>query len=637
MISSIVATLALAVLAMAPGWVLVRGAATRPGMVAAAATASLAAVMLASALLATAWQGVTGDLLPAFVMGGVALLALIGAHLAVRDIPRKPGIVFEWEGVAIAAAFAAFGLLSLDLSVAETADGGLLIHSWYNADWFKHLGHVHAIANLGLPPRDFFGGASPLYYYWLSYVLAGAGTAIGGDAWVALSAANTVFTLLFTMLLYGLIRLVAPRTIALVVTLLALFITAPSGFFFTAIFGEGWQALLEMQDAPKGPALMAVAQFIPQHALAASLLMAWGLLAIDRPKRRFGRLDLLALGGLAGLVAISSLLGATLLVAYGLTELSRRRVAALPELAAMVIIVAVLALVLNVVQIGNPDSALESPLFTNPIDIRPWYMRMIGGMTDMISQCGLPLVLGFYLLVKWQPAQPDAGHARTLATAMIVAALGAVAVTQAIAPERIGVETIIRAVIPAGIAAAIIGAGAIAAGWSAGGKQRWVCAAVIAALTLVALPGAYIRTIWMNNFGDVHTTLVPRDDRLVLAKLREMSAPDEQVWQYPEPPKLARERGDDSWSVVFAGRAVPNSERATDFARAAGPIDQSRRFFEGADLPIPKRIAWVYVSRILAPGGYQISTDRMRQNKHWEVAACYADACLFRRVRSSTE
>ncbi len=640
MFISVIATVALALIAMAPGWLMMHSRADRQGQFGAAMAASLTVVMLVTALVGAAWNAATGGQMPAYTMAGISVLGIVWVGAITRKGPayqsESPPLVIEWEAFALATGFIAFGFLSMSLAIAEAPNGDLLIHSWYNADWFKHIGHVHAIANSGLPARDIFGGGEALYYYWLSYTLPGAGAAIGGDAWSALATANAIITALFCFVFYGLVRIVAPRRWALLIAALGLFIVAPMGFFF-ALFGDGLHALLDVPQAPKGPALMTIAQFIPQHSLAATVFVGWAVLAADRPERGANTPHYLALAAMAALLPLSTLLGATLLIGYGFIELYRRRLAAVPELAIMVVLVGAMAALLNVVQLGNPDSALESPLLNNPEDMRPWFERASNGGMLLFGYCGIPLFAAVVALVRWKPEVAVENYARTVAFCLILAAFVAVVGTQALAPERLAAETLIRAVIPAAIGACVIGAWAFATAMISEAKYRYAAFAALAAMTMVAAPGIYLRMVWMTDLTDDWTTRIPADDREALADLRRLSGPGDLVWQFPEPPILARDRGHDSWTATIAGRAVLNSERATDFNLAAPYIDQSKRFFDGEDVPVPDQITWIYLSRILAPDGYEVTKKRLVGDTRWRTATCYADACLFQRRDSSNQ
>ncbi|MEM6827209.1 MAG: hypothetical protein AAF553_04635 [Pseudomonadota bacterium] len=633
---SILATAILALLAMAPGWVLMRGRVNHPGQISAAMAVSLTLTMLGTALIGVALEVLMGWQIPAWSLGAVALIAIVFAARVSKE-SAGPSEAEEAPGFLIGLVFAAFGLFSLLIATGETAEGGLLVHSWYNADWFKHLGHVHALANEGVPARDIFGGGAPLYYYWLVYILPGAGTAIGGDAWAALSTANAIITVLFTATLYGLVRCVAPLRIACLVTFLALFITAPVDYFLLMVSGDGLQSFLETSDGPRGPALLSISQFIPQHALATTVFMAWaGLAAHERTDPR-SAVYLLSIGAMASLLTISVLLGAMLLTTYGFVELYRRGPKAVPELALTAIASLAFAAAIGVVQLSNPDSALESPLLTNAITQSPWYLRAIEGLKAWTAYCGPAFLFVVFLIYRWRSPEGLHKFIKTIAVSLILSAFIILIATQIFAPPRIANEALIRAVIPAGLCVALVGGWAVTAGWAMKGRGRMITAAMVLVFTVIAVPCAYVRTVWMTDFTDEHTTLVPPDDRRVLTVLRERSEPTDQVWQHPEPPLFSRERGGDNWSVILAGRTVPNSERATDFSRAAVAIEETRRFFSGEDVEIPVQIDWVYVSRALEPGGYEVTVARLKTDAEWDETVCYPDACLFERASESAK
>jgi hypothetical protein len=632
MIATVLVTAAIAAIAMLPGLLLLREGRPQVGQWSAAATASLVVTMLATALLGELSDVAGLGQLPAATLVPVSLAAALAAwwHTRRCSWASEP---LEWHGAALAAAFVGFGLFSLALAVEPTDGGGLLIHAWYNADWFKHLGHVHALADYGVPARDVFGNGGPLYYYWLSYILPGAGAALGGDGWAALATANAIITALFCFTFYGAARMTgASRTVALAVTFLGLFVTAPPGFFTQMLFGPGLEALMQMPQAPKGPALLALAQFIPQHTLVAAMLLAWAL--IHRPDSTAPTsARLLALVSLASAMAVSTLLGATLLAAYGLTVLWQRGLRGVPELAVMVVASGLLVLVLGVLQLGNPDSALESPLLANRPDPDPWFVRGGSGIVLLFTMTGIPLLAAIFLVRFWKPAAEPERFTRALGVCLIAAAFACVVLTQVGTPARIAVEVLIRAVIPAGIGVAIIAAWAIGQIAVRPTTERRLAWAAVAAMVLVSLPCVYVRTVWMTRFDDDYTTLIPADDRRVLAYLRANSGARDTVWQYPEPPILSETRGHDAWAPVMAGRTVLNSQRATDYAQIRPFVEASERFFAGRPAEIPSAADWVYLSRILHPDSYEVLATRMKADPAWRQRACYADACLFDRAR----
>lgn len=630
MISTALLTLAITAACMLPGILLLRGVAGRPGQLAAAATASLAVMLLVAALVGqiAAWAGLGH--LPAWIIAPIS----IPLSAAVLWLSRDCGFSLirpEWQGLVFMALMVGFSFLSLSLGMEKTADGGLLAHSWYNADWFKHMGHVHGIAIGGLPARDIFGGGAPLHYYWLSYIPSGAATALAGDAWTALAVFNAIITALFAMSFYGIIRLVAVPTIALASCIIGVLVSAPIALFKQAIAGASMVELMAV--APSGPALLNVAQIIPQHTLVTTMLLAAALL--HRPGGSMPRaIRILALVSLATALTISILLGAILLGAYGLLQLWQRRTAAIPELAIMAISAGALVLILGVLQLGNAGSSLDSPLFGNTTTL-PWPRRIIDGWSIILVSAGLALPAALLALRYWKPQGSAERHAREFAVILIIATFAFVALTQALTPPRLAIEVLIRAAIPISIAVAVIGAGMVQAAWNSGKPSRWRAVTAVSALLIVALPTAIAGTAWIANLDDRYTTLIPDDDMRAMADLREQSDPLDRVWQYPETPFLAYPSGRDAWAAIVAGRIVINSQRATDYAAAEPLIALSERFFAGETVVIPSQADWVYLSRALHPASYEALVLRMRGDTAWAQRSCYADACLFSRLRSS--
>lgn len=625
MILSVVATTLIALLAMAPGWIMMRGRVTGPGMVSAAMAASLSVVMLVTALIGIGAFAVAGIALPALSMVPVSIAGLVLAWQFQRGQSNvRSG--FEWQGIVFGCVFLAYGFFVQSIAVRIGSDGTLMVHGWFNADWFKHLGHVSAIANFGIPARDNFNQADLLHYYWMSYILPSSGVAIGQHAWSALIAANSVLVMAFGSIFYGILRKagMTPWT-ALFIGLVALFASAPISFVYQAFFGIGLEGILNYPAAPKGPALLALSQYVPQHLLAIIALLGWFLLKDDR------HLRWLALAGLVPAMAVSVLLGALALLAYGIYRLWTGRVRAIPELAAMVILSGLLVVVFQVVQIGNVDSAIESPLLTNEGPDLPIVQRVVDGVYQLVGNVGLPFLIAILGLYYWKPEEPDAQQSKVFAVALIVASVLGVIGAEVALTERLSIETWIRAVNLPGIANAIVCGMLFQAAWHANNEKRLMAAATLALVVIVAMPSTILRTAWHGRMGDAFTTLIPRDDLRLLATMRERTERSSIVLQFPEPPLLAQDRGDDAWAAILGQRAVTASLRATDYPAAAPRIASAERFFSGEDEAISEKITLVYLSRALHPETYDRLLQRMDSEPSFTRLDCYADACLFQR------
>lgn len=623
-------TIGLAGLAMLPGLLLMRGSAAVPGQLAAAAAASLVIMLLATALLGVtvAWLG--GGGLHAIWLAAVSAAAALVAGWRVRGHPWHFKLP-EWQAIAFVAAFVGYGLLAIDLAFARAPDGALLVHSWYNADWFKHMGHIHALANYGVPARDLFGNAGPLHYYWLIYTLPGAAAAAGGDAWTALAATNSVVTALFSLCLYGVLRsLRLSPNLALATSIVAILMTAPMSFTLALASGHSVAEVLSM-DA-RSQSLLLLATVIPQHALVLTTLLAWLLLV--RPGAAVpGTARWLGLAALTAVMTISILLGAMVLATYGVIRLWSRNLRAIPELALAAVIAGGLVLMLGVLDPGNAGSAMESPLFHN-LWTAPWYARALSGVSMLLGATGLALPVALVLLRFWKADDEVDRLLRRFSIALLVVGFGCAILTCVFMPARIAEETVIRARLILGLGCAVPVAWAVRQA-AERGRLRAPVAGLCATLLAFGIPSAVVHTAWLADFKPHWTVSIPAADRAVLAALRSESTADARVWQFAEQPWAAIPGGGDMWAAIFAGRAVPNSLRATDYAKAAPYIAHSERFFAGDAVGVPTDMDWVYLSRALHPGSYDGLVIRMRADAGWSQRACYADACVFVRRRSA--
>lgn len=647
MILAVLAVAGLGGLAMAPGLLLVRGRADAPGVTCAAMVGSLAVMLLATALAGAA-AGAAGAALPAASLAAVSLVAAGFAwRLGGRAGTEKGGPRFalpEWQGLAVGLMIALYGLASLALAFTETAEGTLRIHAWYNADWFKHVGHVHALANAGVPARDIFGGGGTLHYYWLFYILPGAAASLGAEPWAALSAANGLVSLLLGYCLYALTRMTlgpaGSANAALAVTTTALVVLAPAGFFFWFAGGGRLADFLASGISPSASGLLATGQVIPQHALATAVLCSWALLAQPAPggtaaHGRGAALHLLSLAALASLMTLSTMLGAMLLGAYGLARLAEGRLRTVPELAAMVAASIAMVLLLEVLKLGDPASAIASPLLTDEAVVRPPWELAFAALMKSVGFVGLPLLVIAFFLLRLRPETPAERHAYIVSLALLAAGALVVMAAQVVLPARPAAEIMVRAKIPFSIAAMMLGAMMVRRLWAGSLRQRAGLVAALGALAAAALPSTVAFLAWLGNFGDVYTTDVPGPDRRILASLRERSDSGALVWQYPEKPVLGQPAGADNWTAIFAGRTVPNSERATDYAAAEPMIALSTAWFAGENVAIPGEVDWVYLSRALHPESYDALAARMARDPTFAKAECYEGACLFERRANS--
>lgn len=631
MILTSLATIGMALAAMAPGLIFCRGMSAGTALVVAMAAASLAISLAATALAGVALNAAFGTSLPAWTLLPVSLL-LAGTATWVSRGKSWPAIQFEWPAIIPPAAAALYAAYCYSLAFTELPDGALRVHAWYNADWFKHLGHAHALTNYGIPAKDIFAGGMPLHYYWLIYILPGAGAAIGGDVWTAMFVANLFFVSLLFLAFYGVIRAIglAPAPAALTV-LIATVAIGPMGSWLV-LLRVGVEGMLAGRIGPDSSPFATLVYFVPQHAFAVSLLFSWAITIIDEAATSRAAARLIAVAGLATLLTISTLFGAVLLSIYGLTELHRRKWKAAPELAAVAAIAGLLVLLLSVVKFGDAQSALQSPALADSSTELSSLGRAILTLAFIVFMNGLPLFLAAYLAAKWKPRSERERTSRDLAILIAVVTVLVGFVMEFVLGTRLALEIRIRIVNLPTISIAIIGGYFFSRCWQLGGRSRLAAIVVPVVLVALAIPGLWLTTTWISLQQDRNATVLSRDDRQALAALQRRSALRDVVWQYPEKPYLSDLQGRDSWSVVFAGRTNVATERATDYAAAYPDIERAYRYFAGEDVPVPPSVDWIYLSRALHPKSYDALAARLeRQGSGWVKRDCYPDACIFER------
>lgn len=634
MILTVLIFAGLFLLAILPGLVLCGGTQRTIGGFAAIATMSLVISMLATALLGVAINALMDVHLPSIALAPVSLMLLAGAVLRTRTL----NIIWpamEWEALGAAALFLGYGVIAHQLAFTHAMDGSLLVHAWYNADWFKHVAHVQAVAGWGLPARDIFGGAQPLHYYWLSYVLPGAASAIGGDAWEALYLANLTYAFLMMLNFYGLVRATgASARLSAILVLLATIVTGRIEIWRFFASPTGISRLLAGPDAPPEPALVSLALYIPQHALALALLLSWAVTTLTGQSVP-ARLRWLTLLALAAVMTISTLFGGMLLGIYGLVELMRRRLAALPELGMMALGSILLVLLLNVVKFSDPTSSVASRV--NPPSGMTYPTLMVAGgqiVAAFAAALGVTLLAALYALFKVTPRSHVERNLRHFSAALIVVPFLALPLAAITLGPSLAHEVFLRALNPPAIAFGILGGWVFSRAYATGGYRRRLAVLTSAVLVVLGLPAAIVREMWHGWQGDRFTTTIPTDDLAVLAALNNRTPSDIIIWQYPEAAFLARPPGRDVWAPIFGGRAVLASDRATDQRAARADLDLTRRFFSGVDVPIPARVGGIYLSRVLHPASYELLLSRMRMRPEWSEESCRPSACLFRRRKT---
>lgn len=591
------------------------------------AVLSIATISLAAALLSVVIPGQ----LPPWSTAPLAVLALVGA-LAIRRRPVLPRI--EIASLLPPAAMVAVSLVTYAQGFSPEADGSLHVHSWYNADWFKHLGHAHAAVNYGFPMKDGFGGAAPLHYYWLFYTLVALPGWVSGDPGSALLGVNLVMVACLWLLIYGLLRRVgaAPWPAAL----LTVASWAAFNIRWVALWLGTGESLADLAEFVRVPSAMLAPLnlFIPHHCFALLVLLAWALIWLFPAERPSVAAKWITHGAVASLGAISTLFGALLLVIFGLATLANRRDPLAERLALCVgvgIASVAITLVLGVVDPSFGSNAVASPIFTSAEVTLPIWQRLMWTVS-LVGLVGGPVaLLGLVALHHWWRYGTATDPVMCFAAiAMVIGLLGIVLPEALLENIRIGREIRLRAIYTFAIGALLLITWAMChPGRRLIGRRAF--AAAFAAFTLIALPGNVLNILWHGLDGPEHFTRIPPDDMAVLAALRSASTPNALIWQKAESPEIGQE-GDDTWAPIIAGRTVLTSYRATDYVEAAPLIERNLAYFMKREGNVPEAADWVYLSRVLHPGTFDVLRNRLDDDAAWQRGTCRPNACLFVRV-----
>jgi len=612
-------------LACLPGWILAARAGLSLGPFLAAGFAALFAVLTGTALLSE----LTGYL-PAWATLVVASLGSVGTWLASRrqrmSLPTCPPILFLAPLLMVAHACLMYRVgFGVDQSPA-------VFRAWYNADWFKHLGHVHALINFGLPARDIFGGGATLHYYWLFYLLPAAGGSLYGDAGAMLFATNVTLIFFFWLLVTGFLKALGLSDgKAIAMTLFGwLVFTVDGALQMLRMEGDPWAYLTTSMMSSS--LLSALNTFIPQHLLTVAGLLSFGLLWADR-QARTGALRWLALAPVIAASATSTLLGATvvatgclMILFIGEQNLARRFM-----LAVLVGTLAIgLVFVLQVVDLSLGHDSISSPAFEGATNEDTVIGGIGFGVLVQVVRLGLALPLGIWGLVHGLRRPGEERALVLFASLMLLVALGAMIASQGLIENlRLVGELRYRASYPTCLAL-LAGMSLLVRDLADFGTSRRSVLLLLALTALLAVPSNVFNLIWQGWGASPWQVVIPTEDMRAMRWLRTHSETKDMILQYPESIYLMG-NGRDTWVPVFAGRMIPGSFRSTDWSEGEKAVKAAQRFYEEVSAPVPDGIDWIYLSRALHATTYDRLVARLKHDPAWQARYCEADVCLFAR------
>jgi hypothetical protein len=639
---SIALTFATFLILAAPGALLLKRRAFAPWAVVAGGFASLASTLLLAALVALPVSGQVGVWVVAPAWMVVALLCWFGRGSAVHRNYADQELLWMALPATIALTMS---VLIINSCAAITAEG-IVYKGWFRADFFKHLGHLQAIHNLGLMPKDIFGGGEPLAYYWLYYLFPASISAVSGDVQSALASAIAVQSFFFWLLIYGVFRSFnfAPRAAALLSIFLWLSPTMEGLAALIRMKFDIWAATTDVEVGEMFSGLLGASTFfrlntvIPQHQLMLAILLSWFLIFGAETEKRDRAIAALAHLPLIVAGALSTLFGLVCLAVYAVSQILdnsmsfRNRAISIGAVAVGSIAI---VLLLSVVDFSAGHSSLQSPLFDSFIDPRSYAQRLIGAIIGLVPLGTVMIFVAppaiFYALrskgkVPYAPA--------TFALALLVTALAVMLLTATFLEDRrLALEIQLRTSLL--LALSVMIGFAIAMKHAEEFLSSRLLPTVLLGITLVTgLPSPVLDSMWHLRKAGGWPSPIPNEDLTVLNHINKETPKNALVLQYPEPP-LLKGGGRDQWVAIIGGRTVPASLRATDWTVAEPRLEEFEQFFAGKAVPVPQPADYLYLSRTLHPDSYDFLVKRMLAEPAWQKDYCLTDACLFKRISTA--
>lgn len=555
-------------------------------------------------------------LVAALVPGIVALL--------LREVPFRPPPLPATDLSAWAMLPVTIGALSIALpflALGVEKDGFHWYTSFFNADFFKHLAYINAVA-VQIPPTDPFSPSGPIHYYWLAYILPG--TAVRLTDWTvtaeaAITALSWIQCAAMAVLLYAACRAVGASKMAsalaasiglLSPSLDGLAVHVQRGAELLEMMGranmEGYDllALIGLPTTLNGSTLYRLMLYVQQHQLAICMIAAWcALFCRAEDDGMAGRIARNAL--LIPLISISTLIGGLMAGLIPLAESIRqwRQSRTLPfDFFLSAAAGLALAFWLGIVDLDN------KPL------IAKTYHYPLGGIVEAVALIPIFVMqvvttFGVFGLLGVAGAialwRRGGSATADLPAVIVLGSLGAILASRLLhGYSGLVMEVHLKLSFIAGLGLVMATAWLLTE--SKGLLKRPAQVAAIALLLIAGLPSVVQDIAWHSLNHRRVTTVIPSADMAALTWIRTNLPPDAVLQQYPSDPYLRG--GKDSWVPIFAARRVHAAPRGTNLA--ATDIADANAMFSieaGADQrqqACGKGIGYFYASRELQPAEY---------------------------------
>ena len=583
---------AVAVFAVPGFFLLGRGSLRSPSMAALAAAVGIGATI--SAVAAAGW--LTGKYSLGLVVTAPLLLCF-GFHL-LRTRFAPPLLADDPQRVwAMIGIWAVLAMIFLPYAFVGADTGQEFAYRpFFQADFFKHMGHTYAVTHGELPPVDLFSCRGTLHYYWLAYLLPATAVAVSGasaTAQEALLLVGLVQTVLLALLVFAAARALSgsPKAAAAATSLGFLCLTLDGPLFLMK--GARFRLRNPGVEIDWNPEKMDLAWtlglghlnvnslhrlclYVQQHQLAVVLFVAWIVLATLPKMGRCWAITVAKSMLIVPLFGTSFLVGVVATTVVILTELSAARERGNWPDAALAILCTLLSvsfffgtgMAAGTAQVGVP--VLNSSLTVHE--------RLVSAASlplGVVSNWGVLAVLGVWGTWLLSRDRSLTSRARTVVPLTVLITMGIFLVGELLLSPKMQFEVELKTSYVAGVAL-VLGASVVFSRTKTLWQRHRKTLSICVVLAVLGLSTPVLDILWHCKISGSTTTLVPAGDMEALDWIRRETPPQSIFQCYPY-----RHFDDiDVWVPIFAGRRIIASPRGSNSDEAlvqeiAGLFDET--------------------------------------------------------------
>lgn len=510
-----------------------------------------------------------------------SLLLCVGFHL-VRARVSPPLLADDPQRVwAMIGIWAVLAMIFLPyVFVGADTSQGFAYRPFFQADFFKHMGHTYAVTHGELPPVDLFSCRGSLHYYWLAYLMPAAAVTISGasaTAQEALLLVGLAQTVLLALLLFTAARALSgsPKAAAAATTLGFLCLTLDGLLFL--VKGARFRLRnpgVEIDWNPEAMdltwtlglghldvnSLHRLCLYVQQHQLAVVFFVAWIVLVTLPKTERVWTITLAKALLVLPLYGTSFLVGAVATTVVIFTELSAARKSGNWSDATLTILCTLLsAWYFFGTGMAAGRAQVGVPVLDSSLTVLERLVSAISLPLGVVSNWGVLAVLGLWGAWLLSRDHSLTFRARTLVPLTVLITTGTFLVGELLLSPKLQFEVELKTSYVASVAL-VLGASVIFSRTKTLWQRHRKTLSICIVLAVLGLSTPVLDILWHCKISGSTTTVVPAGDMEALAWIRG-ETPRQSIFQcYPY-----RHFDDiDVWVPIFAGRRIIASPRGSN-------------------------------------------------------------------------